>query len=656
MSAPDPLALYKAVMGDAWGEDYQKAKARKADAVERTDRSYKRAGKPSVRNLAKKASGSRSAVFKRIRKGGCKTRKSLRTQLSYVNDKAALTFTNAMIRLGETGQLSEGQKDSICDSWQDTWRGSSKLGFTSHMLLSFPPDVSVDQVRDIAMDWCEHFFESGHYEDTWDYFVAIHDDRENNHAHIILNNRGNDFGTWFSCWRDGIVSPQLMREVQADIAEKYGVVLDATTRLERGLLDRPPTLEEVYAAQAEGRLARQRALTEEEMADAQSVVLGFATEYRNVADLLETAQYPELAKSVEAMAIALENGEQLAFGEGDIDMQTLKDIKTIGEAVEFAQAHVADVQSGIEAKDGAERIPAELAAEDDLHRLSPFIIDPEMRHDYNRTLERVYPPGADAGVLSDLEMLMSDRVNDEFKEVLDYAREIGLDVEEQLIRYVEGGSANLGTVNAWIERDVLSIARNLAGDAELDISGVTADQHHEACDKLDTFQMKLAKQMGLEIQSAFLSRDEFDGTDQSLEVERVDPETELSHAEKSLQWLADVLRSQERKLTEDQEEALTDWLFDAVHMALGEEGRARLERGDYKVLEGIIENPVDQIDVTRQYLEVSAEERGAPELSGVANELLGERADLAGAQANAKARQRALEKGFDLSDDDDMGL
>lgn len=655
MTAHDPLSLYKAVMGDAWGEEYRKAKARKAEAAERNNRSYKRSGRVSVRSVAKRSVGSRSAVFKRIRKGGCKTRKSLRTQLSYVNDKAALTFTNAMIRLGEEGRLSESQKDAICDDWQDTWRGSSKLGFTSHMLLSFPPDVSVDQVRDIAMDWCEHFFESGHYEDTWDYFVAIHDDRENNHAHIILNNRGNDFGTWFSCWRDGIVSPQLMREVQAEIAEKYGVVLDATTRLERGITEKQPTIEEVYAAQAEGRLARQRALTEEEAADAQSVVLGFATEYRNVADLLETAQYPELARSVEAMAIALENGEQLAFGEGDIDMQTLKDIKTIGEAVEFAQAHVADVQSGIEAKDGAERIPAELAAEDDLHRLSPFIIDPEMRHDYNRTLERVYPPGADAGVLSDLEMLMSDRVNDEFKEVLDYAREIGLDVEEQLTRYIEGGSANLGTVNAWIERDVLSIVRNLTGDADLELSDVTADQHHEACDKLDAFQMKLAKQMGLEVQSAFLSRDEFEGKEKGL-VGELEPDDELSNAEKALQWFADILRTQDRQLTEDQEEALADWLFDTVHIALGEEGRARLERGDYKVLEGILDNPVDQIDVTRQYLDAAAEERGAPELSDIANELSYERAPIAGKQALAASRRRALEKGIDLSDEDDMGL
>ena len=33
-------------------------------------------------------------------------------------------------------------------------------------------------MRDIALDWCEHFFESGHYGDEWDYVVAVHTDRD----------------------------------------------------------------------------------------------------------------------------------------------------------------------------------------------------------------------------------------------------------------------------------------------------------------------------------------------------------------------------------------------------------------------------------------------------------------------------------------------
>lgn len=63
-------------------------------------------------------------------------------------------MTNA---LTDDAVLSEDQKSDIIEAWSETWRGSTKLGFTSHMLLSFPTDVTVDQVRDIAMDWTEHF-------------------------------------------------------------------------------------------------------------------------------------------------------------------------------------------------------------------------------------------------------------------------------------------------------------------------------------------------------------------------------------------------------------------------------------------------------------------------------------------------------------------
>lgn len=127
-------------------------------------------------------------------------------------------------------------------------------------------------------------------------------------------------------------------------------------------------------------------------------------------------------------------------------------------------------------------------------------------------------------------------------------------------------------------------------------------------------------------------------------------------AGEALRWLAETLRSQDRKLTEAQVEALPDWLFDTVDTALGEEGRARLERGDYKALSGIIANPVDQIDVTCQYLKTSAEVRSAPELKDVVNELLHERAPIAGRQILAASRRRALEKGISLDDGDDMGL
>ena len=265
----DPLALYSSVMGKLWEDERIRGKAAaRIDARiagRRQGRSFGRVGSMSARNVAKAASGqSRAAVFKRIRAGGCKTQSSLGNQLAYINDKAVYTYSTMTNALTDDAVLSEDQKSDIIEAWSETWRGSTKLGFTSHMLLSFPTDVTVDQVRDIAMDWTEHFFESGEYGDQWDYVLAVHDDRAHKHAHIILNNRGLDQGTWFSCWAEGVMSPQLMREKQAEIAEGYGVMLDATTRLERGIFEKPAGLAEIYRAKEEARLPREIIMTAEE--------------------------------------------------------------------------------------------------------------------------------------------------------------------------------------------------------------------------------------------------------------------------------------------------------------------------------------------------------------------------------------------------------
>ena len=141
MGKHDPLDLYHAVMGELWEDEHRRAGVMRAGAAARQVRSYKASGRPSVRNIAKAAQGSRAAVFKRIRAGGCKTRRSLGNQLDYVNDKAVFTFSSQVNSLDGEATLSPDQKTKVLDQWTGTWRGSSKLGFTSHMLLSFPTDV-----------------------------------------------------------------------------------------------------------------------------------------------------------------------------------------------------------------------------------------------------------------------------------------------------------------------------------------------------------------------------------------------------------------------------------------------------------------------------------------------------------------------------------
>ena len=104
---------------------------------------------------------------KRFGAGGCKTRCSLGAQISYINDKAVYTYSTMTNALTDAAVLSEEQKEDIIEDWAGTWRGSTKLGFTSHMLPSFPTDVTVAQVCDIAMHWTAHFFDRGDSGDPW---------------------------------------------------------------------------------------------------------------------------------------------------------------------------------------------------------------------------------------------------------------------------------------------------------------------------------------------------------------------------------------------------------------------------------------------------------------------------------------------------------
>jgi len=674
MSRHDPLELYRAVMGEMWEDDHRRAGAARERAAARQPRSFKRTGRPSVRNVVKASQGSRAAIFKRIRNGGCKTRTSLGNQLDYVNDKATFTFSSMTNALGDQAALTAEEKAGIIQQWSGTWRGSTKLGFTSHMLLSFPKDVSVDQVQGIALDWCAHFFESGHYGDEWDYVLAVHSDRDHPHAHILLNNRGRDQGTWFACWAEGVMSPQLMREKQAEIAETYGVALDATTRLERGIFAKAPGLEEIYAAKAEGRTAREVALTEQEAAMAEAAIIGFAKEYGDVADLLDRADKAHLAASVRLMATALADGKVWNMEQGEIDME---EIRTVGEAMDYAETRIGEIRDHGSTLEQPERTEFELRAAPVIASLSQMVPDPELRTAYNQELTEAYPPGSSAMDLT--ELFAGPERSETLAAILREGQALGLNTDETLARLEAGGTRNHGLAQDWVDRDLSAI---LATDG-IAFEAASPDQIDNAVERLDAFQMRLAAELGVELESAFdvLEQDQLaheqeeaialdareaasaqravetgvqltedQGNAEAGEIsgtrDAVETETDAP-ANAYLCQLAQELRAGD--LTEDQAEVAERTLVAELHKELGDEGLAELDRGHWEVLEEILPNKVDQISVTREYLEIAAEERGAPELAEIAGELQQVR-------ATERARELSDERGQSRGLDDDLEL
>ncbi|WP_430450554.1 relaxase/mobilization nuclease domain-containing protein [Rhodophyticola sp.] len=108
-------------------------------------------------------------------------------------------------------------------------------------------------MRDIATDVAERFFQTdeGHF----DYIIAVHEDRDHPHAHLVLNRRSQE-GEFFFLGRNHRFNYDDFRLAMVEEAEKYGVRLEATRRVDRrrrALPGRGPARS--GAAKEEGRAA-----------------------------------------------------------------------------------------------------------------------------------------------------------------------------------------------------------------------------------------------------------------------------------------------------------------------------------------------------------------------------------------------------------------
>ena len=121
--------------------------------------------------------------------------------------------------------------------------------------MSYPIGTRGEDVRDITANVAERFFQSeeGHF----DYIIAVHEDRDHPHAHIVLNRRSQE-GEFFFLGRDHRFNYDDFRLAMVEEAERFGVRLEATRRLDRGVVHYPPRTREVYAAKDEGRATEPR--------------------------------------------------------------------------------------------------------------------------------------------------------------------------------------------------------------------------------------------------------------------------------------------------------------------------------------------------------------------------------------------------------------
>ena len=501
----DPLALYRAVMGQVWEDELPRVRAMRDAGAARQGRGRGRRpdpgrsrgwstgpwGRPSARDLMRAAAGGRAAVFKRIRAGGCKSPRALRDQLSYVNDKAVFVTSTLIAEPEDGAVLSPAEKMEIVDAFAERWAGTTKLGHTSHMLLSFPEGVGVETVRDVAVEWAERLFESGHYGDTWDYVLAVHDDREHKHAHVVLNNRGRDHGTWFSCWREGVMSPQHMREVMAEVAAEHGVMLEATGRLERGLATEPAGMVEVYAAREAGRVRDEPAMDVVREAEARTAHARFAAEQSDLAELLDDHDHGALARATRAMSESVRDGQpwEAAMAARTAGAISVDEVRTVGDAIDWAESRWDGLDAQLERLGPDDRARFEIEAAEVKADLVEFVPDAQRRLEWSTTMSGTYPPGAElAGRDRALEREGLAQARPEtVEEVLIEGRQLGLDVDEMTARLEAGGTRSMGLAQEWTDRDA---DRILVADG-IEPGRATLEQRDDAIERLDAFQDRL---------------------------------------------------------------------------------------------------------------------------------------------------------------------
>jgi type IV secretion system T-DNA border endonuclease VirD2 len=294
------------------------------------------------------------AIFKLVTKGGTDTRSGLKGQLNYIfrDDKAArIIDPSGTIESHEL--VSNDKLNEITLAWSNDWWKGTRNGQTSHMILSFPRDVSIDDVTEITRDVCEEKFNTG--DARYEYVVAIHDDQEHHpHAHIVLNRRASD-NTLFQMRQGTENSYEGFREAMAAHAERRGIFLDPTSRFERGITDRQPTRTEQIEAYKEGRTPQQRPRNGVDLDYANEQVSLAQIGYQAMAVVAINADCDRLKRAY------LDVAKLIVTDAGSFEMPDISadEFEKFDEYASLLNASLEDSQAMMASKSPAERVPFE---------------------------------------------------------------------------------------------------------------------------------------------------------------------------------------------------------------------------------------------------------------------------------------------------------
>ncbi|MZR15520.1 T-DNA border endonuclease virD2 (plasmid) [Sulfitobacter sp. THAF37] len=414
------------------------------------------------RQLVRAAAGHRPAVFKAIRGGGTHTKSQLANQLEYLTTKSTHIVDSSGFLDGKAKLEARDIKD-LTERFAKRWDAGfkPKLGQTTHMLMSFPVGTRGEDVRDIATDVAERFFQTdeGHF----DYIIAVHEDRDHPHAHLVLNRRSQE-GEFFYLGRNHRFNYDDFRLAMVEEAEKYGVRLEATRRVDRGVVHYPARTSEVYAAKEEGRAPRERERVGADLTRTLAEIANTRTVYHSLAAEASREAREDIATALFRAGEVLAHGGQVDRT-GDVYMaedQSFEDLRSL-----YAEK-LARVQGMIAEKSDAERPALEkrlIEIQKQVQHMQPLGLR-------SSTLSETPSEG---GVYSEANIDNSQLARlamPDLRSRIDTAlRGTGISTSEVVAR-IETGASNAALEHQWIADDLSKVAEardlNLERRADLE--------------------------------------------------------------------------------------------------------------------------------------------------------------------------------------------
>ena len=412
--------------------------------------------------LVRAAAGHRPAVFKAIRGGGTHTKSQLANQLDYLTTKSTHIVDSSGFLDGKA-KLEAGDIKDLTERFAKRWDAGfkPKLGQTTHMLMSFPVGTRGEDVRDIATDVAERFFQTdeGHF----DYIIAVHEDRDHPHAHLVLNRRSQE-GEFFFLGRNHRFNYDDFRLAMVEEAEKYGVRLEATRRVDRGVVHYPARTSEVYAAKEEGRAPRERERVGQDLTRTLAEIANTRTVYHSLAAEASREAREDIAAALFRAGEVLAHGGQVDRT-GDVYMaedQSFEDLRSL-----YAEK-LARVQGMIAEKSDAERPVLEkrlIEIQTQVQHMQPLGLR-------SSTLSETPSEG---GIYSEANIDASQRerlAEPDLRSRIDAAlRGTGISTSEVVAR-IETGASNAALEHQWIANDLSKVAEardlNLERRADLE--------------------------------------------------------------------------------------------------------------------------------------------------------------------------------------------